>query len=363
MRGSRSDACSGVAVLMQSSRRAVSEVRAGQEPGEGGSLNIDDRHFSLVAELLADGEVVPFLGAGANLCDRPRRLRGQPGSVRAERRASSRARSPRSSRYPNPDDLDLLRVSQYVDAVLGEGPLYALPARGLRRRLSADARCTGCSRGCRALLRERGRAAAARPDDELRRPGRARARRGGRAVRRRLVRGEAERRTQGRFMHRPPDGEVGADRRVRTSTPASPLARAAGDPEAARRDRPRRRRRDDSYVITEDNYIDYLAGGDVGDADPDRAAGERMTDSHFLFLGYSMRDWNLRVILNRIWGGAGSSIASRGRCSASRRRRRRARDRAGALATTAATSTSSTCRCGEYVERLERRRSYAAPAR
>jgi hypothetical protein len=27
-----------------------------------------------------------------------------------------------------------------------------------------------------------------------------------------------------------------------------------------------------------------------------------MEDSHFLFLGYSMRDWNLRVILSRIWG-------------------------------------------------------------
>lgn len=24
--------------------------------------------------------------------------------------------------------------------------------------------------------------------------------------------------------------------------------------------------------------------------------------SHFLFLGYSLRDWNLRVILHRIWG-------------------------------------------------------------
>jgi hypothetical protein len=27
-----------------------------------------------------------------------------------------------------------------------------------------------------------------------------------------------------------------------------------------------------------------------------------MADSHYLFLGYSLRDWNLRVILNRIWG-------------------------------------------------------------
>ena len=28
-----------------------------------------------------------------------------------------------------------------------------------------------------------------------------------------------------------------------------------------------------------------------------------MADSHFLFLGYSLRDWNLRVILSRIWDG------------------------------------------------------------
>jgi hypothetical protein len=28
----------------------------------------------------------------------------------------------------------------------------------------------------------------------------------------------------------------------------------------------------------------------------------QMAESHFLFLGYSLRDWNLRVILNRLWG-------------------------------------------------------------
>ena len=26
-----------------------------------------------------------------------------------------------------------------------------------------------------------------------------------------------------------------------------------------------------------------------------------MATSHLLFLGYSLRDWNLRVVLNRIW--------------------------------------------------------------
>jgi hypothetical protein len=28
----------------------------------------------------------------------------------------------------------------------------------------------------------------------------------------------------------------------------------------------------------------------------------KLRRSHFLFLGYAMRDWNLRVILHRIWG-------------------------------------------------------------
>ena len=64
----------------------------------------------------------------------------------------------------------------------------------------------------------------------------------------------------------------------------------------------RRDFKQDSYVITEDSYIDYLVGGDLG-ADIPVSLLERMADSHFLFLGYSMHDWNLRVILNRIWGG------------------------------------------------------------
>jgi hypothetical protein len=37
---------------------------------------------------------------------------------------------------------------------------------------------------------------------------------------------------------------------------------------------------------------------------------EQMADSHFLFLGYSLRDWNLRVILHRIWGAATLDLKS-----------------------------------------------------
>jgi hypothetical protein len=57
----------------------------------------------------------------------------------------------------------------------------------------------------------------------------------------------------------------------------------------------------ESFVVTEDDYIDYLAQADVASAVPVGLAA-KLRRSHFLFLGYTMADWNLRVILNRLWG-------------------------------------------------------------
>src|SRR5262245_27684757 len=56
----------------------------------------------------------------------------------------------------------------------------------------------------------------------------------------------------------------------------------------------------ESFVVTEDDYIDYLSHSDVAAAVPVGLAA-RLRRSHFLFLGYTMADWNLRVILNRLW--------------------------------------------------------------
>ena len=55
----------------------------------------------------------------------------------------------------------------------------------------------------------------------------------------------------------------------------------------------------DQYVITEDDYIDFIVRMTKNKAVPAIFA-ELFQSSHFLFLGYSLRDWNLRVILNRI---------------------------------------------------------------
>jgi len=56
----------------------------------------------------------------------------------------------------------------------------------------------------------------------------------------------------------------------------------------------------ESFVTTEDDYIYYLSKSDVAGAVPVSLAA-KLRRSHFLFLGYTMGDWNLRVILNRLW--------------------------------------------------------------
>jgi hypothetical protein len=58
----------------------------------------------------------------------------------------------------------------------------------------------------------------------------------------------------------------------------------------------------ENYVITEDHYIDYLSRSPIENLVPVQIL-EKLSDSHCLFLGYPVRDWNLRVFLNRIWRG------------------------------------------------------------
>ena len=57
----------------------------------------------------------------------------------------------------------------------------------------------------------------------------------------------------------------------------------------------------ESFVVTEDDYIGYLAPGELASVMP-VALAARLRRSHFLFLGYALRDWHLRLLLNRLWG-------------------------------------------------------------
>jgi SIR2-like domain/TIR domain len=57
---------------------------------------------------------------------------------------------------------------------------------------------------------------------------------------------------------------------------------------------------EDNYVITEDHYIDFLSGGAAGEVVPVQIL-TKLRRANYLFLGYTIADWRLRVFLQRIW--------------------------------------------------------------
>src|SRR5918993_2586230 len=57
----------------------------------------------------------------------------------------------------------------------------------------------------------------------------------------------------------------------------------------------------ESFAVSEDDHIDYLAGVEAAGTVPVQIAA-RLRRSHLLFLGYAVDDWSLRVFLRRGWG-------------------------------------------------------------
>jgi SIR2-like domain len=54
----------------------------------------------------------------------------------------------------------------------------------------------------------------------------------------------------------------------------------------------------ESFAVTEDDFIHY---GDVAGRLP-VALAARLRRTHLLLLGYTLSDWTLRVVLERLWG-------------------------------------------------------------
>jgi SIR2-like domain len=56
--------------------------------------------------------------------------------------------------------------------------------------------------------------------------------------------------------------------------------------------------KNDSYLITEEDYVNFL-GRDQGNYVPPYING-LMRGKNLLFIGYSLEDWNIRVILSKL---------------------------------------------------------------
>jgi len=255
-----------------------------------------EAHYARVAAALADGQVVPLLGAGVNLMDPPADGDWQTQKLLPSARELAQHLAS-VFWYPQGESLDLLRVSQWAAAREGPGPLYD----ELRKLFAAEYAPTRAHRFLASLpgvLRARGTpqhqiVVTTNYDDALERAFDD----AGEAYD--VVWYVADGEHRGAFWHRPPDGEPRLIERPKLydgleleTRPT--VVKIHGAVDRAQPDR-------DSYVITEDHYIDYLTKTEVAQLLPAELL-VRLTRSRFLFLGYSMQDWNLRVILHRIWG-------------------------------------------------------------
>jgi hypothetical protein len=263
-----------------------------------------DTHYRIVARAIAEGRLVPLLGAGVNLCGRPGGTGWQLGR-NLPTGAELAAYLASVFDFPPDEVQELLRVSQYATVMTGSGPLY----EELHRVLDADYEPTKVHNllaTVPAFLRRRGLVryqliVTTNYDDALERAFRA----AGEEFD--LVCYVAEGRHRGKFHHITPDGDLRLIERPNeykalSLTERTVILKIHG---AVDRLVPER----DSYVITEDHYIDYLTRTDIAQLVPVGLAA-RLRRSHFLFLGYSLADWNLRVILHRIWGEQELSYSS-----------------------------------------------------
>ena len=259
----------------------------------------DDVFYSHLIRELARGRLTPFLGAGVNLVGIEAGQNFTPGA-RLPSSAELAATIADEFDYPTTDrELDLVRVAQWVYSSLGSDALYDsmhsifdhdFPANPLHDAIA----------GMPELVRAQPRPEypliiTTNYDDALERAF--------------MARGEpfdvltyvAAGEDIGLFRHTDEAGTIktikSANRyRGVTLTERSAILKLHG---AVKRESSYPIE-DDSYVVSEDDYIECLTRTEiVGYLPP--AVARRMHGCHYLFLGYSLRDWNLRAMLRRIW--------------------------------------------------------------
>jgi DNA-binding SARP family transcriptional activator len=244
--------------------------------------------YAQVARALLAGRLVPVLG--------PHAAAGSPAAAPPDP-ASAAAHLAREFRYPRERPAGLTRVAQWVAVTAGIGPLYdelhslygnsyaPAPVHRMLARLPSFLRARGLplqvivTTGFDSTLEQ----AFADAGEEVD-----------------VVSYVAAGRDRGRFLHVAPDGSKRLIDEPNVDVGVTPEERTVvlkvhggvvDDTASAR----------DSYVVSEDDYIDYVTRTQLSALLPVGLAA-RLSRSHFLFLGYDLEDWSLRVFLRRLWG-------------------------------------------------------------
>lgn len=242
--------------------------------------------YPLIREGLQQGRVIPFLGSGASLSRRELDTKWDKGRTQCLPTAQELTRYlAQKTEFPPDESLDLTKVAQYFDVVAGREPLE----RELHGIFDCDYPLTSLHNFL-ADISTPLLIVTTNYDDLVERAFIAKSRAydvvihttdptiGDRLLW--LPHGETEPR------------EVNPNKLDIDLATTTVLYKMHGTVD--RRDAKR-----DQYVITEDDYIDFLARMTKNKAIPAIFA-EPFQARHFLFLGYGLRDWNLRVVLSRI---------------------------------------------------------------
>jgi hypothetical protein len=255
-----------------------------------------ERHCRNVVDAARYGEIVFFLGAGVNLCGRPEHVKWEPRGKYLPTGQELADHLAREYRLPADEPTDLARVAQYVTTELGAGRLW----RELHELFDVECAPTRVHRVLARLAKvlqadervelphqfiittnyddvlERAFQEAGLPFD--------------------LLVYVAHGENRGRLLHLPPEGEPAVitepNKVVDLGTERTAIVKIHGAVDRAHAGR-------DSWVITEEHYVEYLTRTDISTWMP-VALSRRLHESNLECLGYSLRDWNLRAILMRL---------------------------------------------------------------
>jgi DNA-binding SARP family transcriptional activator/class 3 adenylate cyclase len=265
----------------------------------GAGIDAGADHYDEVVEALARGRLVVALGANVNLAGQqefaPSSGNGDTRSVPAGSEVVSHLA--RFFDCPPEHARELAHVAQYIALLRGHGPLYDELHALYDRDFQPGPVQQGLARTAQALRTqglpsllivttnydhtlERAFAEAGEPFD--------------------VVAYIAAGRNRGKFLHVAPDERARVVEIPNTYADVTPEKRPVILKIFGQVDRDPSREWD-SFVVSEDDYIGYLAQTDLANVVP-VALAAKLRRSHFLFLGYALEEWSFRVFLQRVWG-------------------------------------------------------------